>query len=308
MGRKPISLDIRTKIVTFRGQGLKLDAIWKAVRDPETELPDRRTVARYVKKYDELPDSVRQLDRPFEWHRLEEYGLPWEAGEWLLDLWFVAQESWLGTVPPEDPFLSVLTVRRVLWWWRLHLAAPEVERLGSAIARDVGKIDLILLAEQFVTRELAHHVLGEELYLADLEALIAYKPWVEERLETYRQAVKERRVPETRVRFDLIAQIKRVLLETDRGQPDHSELAALAEGGTGIRMCVRCEGSHMDRLLYNQREVCERLRIGRSTLQHLVAAGRIQAVRIGRSLRFTETELQRFVAELEAEAAATTDP
>ena len=54
-------------------------------------------------------------------------------------------------------------------------------------------------------------------------------------------------------------------------------------------------------LLLTEREACERLSLGRSTLRRLMAEGAIKGVHIGRSLRFPAEELARFVAELQAQ-------
>ena len=57
----------------------------------------------------------------------------------------------------------------------------------------------------------------------------------------------------------------------------------------------------MANLLLTEREACEQLHLGRSTLRRLMAEGTIKAVRIGRSLRFPAKEIERFVADLQAE-------
>ena len=57
----------------------------------------------------------------------------------------------------------------------------------------------------------------------------------------------------------------------------------------------------MANLLLTEREACEQLHLGRSTLRRLMAEGTIKAVRIGRSLRFPAKEIGRFVADLQTE-------
>ena len=57
----------------------------------------------------------------------------------------------------------------------------------------------------------------------------------------------------------------------------------------------------MDSLLLTEREACERLKLGRSTLRRLWAEGAIKPIKIGRSLRFLSSDLQRFVEEAVAE-------
>ena len=61
-------------------------------------------------------------------------------------------------------------------------------------------------------------------------------------------------------------------------------------------------GSGVKSLLLTERETCERLRLGRSTLRRLWAEGAIRPVKVGRSLRFPTAEVERFVTELQAQA------
>lgn len=57
------------------------------------------------------------------------------------------------------------------------------------------------------------------------------------------------------------------------------------------------------KLLVTEREACERLSVGRSTLRKLMAEGRIQGVHVGRCLRFHVSELARFAKEAMEQAA-----
>ena len=52
MGRRPIDAYTRSRIGILRGEGRKLDEIWDKVKDDNTGLPERRTVARYIKMFD----------------------------------------------------------------------------------------------------------------------------------------------------------------------------------------------------------------------------------------------------------------
>ena len=58
----------------------------------------------------------------------------------------------------------------------------------------------------------------------------------------------------------------------------------------------------MEQLLLTEKEACERLSLGRSTLRRLWAEGSIRPVKVGRSLRFPSAELARYVEELQAQA------
>ena len=59
--------------------------------------------------------------------------------------------------------------------------------------------------------------------------------------------------------------------------------------------------------LLNEAQAGHLLGISRSTLRRLMVQQRLRPVRIGRSVRFTTSELRRSVSELEAEAAAAND-
>lgn len=54
-------------------------------------------------------------------------------------------------------------------------------------------------------------------------------------------------------------------------------------------------------LLLTEKETCERLSLGRSTLRRLMAEGVIKGVHIGRALRFPAGELTRFVDDLQTQ-------
>jgi len=46
----------------------------------------------------------------------------------------------------------------------------------------------------------------------------------------------------------------------------------------------------------------QRLKLSRSTILRLLARNELKAVRVGRSLRFSDREVERFIAAREAEA------
>ena len=156
------------------------------------DLPSQRTMQRLVKdmrtRAANAPSPVKLLDQPFEWHRLEEHGLPWESGAYLLAMWaFTQDHSYFPEIPkhvvwqiPKESF------RQAKWWWRVHLAAP-----------DLCLLDVYWLANTFALREQAHDVLGIPFNVDDLQAFLANRPWVSTAaLERYREAIADGRIPQ----------------------------------------------------------------------------------------------------------------
>ena len=70
-----------------------------------------------------------------------------------------------------------------------------------------------------------------------------------------------------------------------------------AKGDGGYPDVIR-----LDRLLYNVREAAELLSIGRVKLYELVAAGRIESVRLDGSRKIPREALEEFVTQLRAES------
>ena len=189
MARPSISDPVRLEIKSWRATGRTIDAIEIAMQETrdagvvKTEMPGRGSIAKYSKQYDDLPQEKKKLDEFFEWHRLDEYGLPWEASAYVLELWRYALES--GVYPLKDTDVALPSVRQVRWWLRVHQADPDLDMSG-----------VLHLAGAFGMRELYHDLLEMPLELVDLGALLAYKPWRDdEHRQTYLKAIKEQRIP-----------------------------------------------------------------------------------------------------------------
>lgn len=58
----------------------------------------------------------------------------------------------------------------------------------------------------------------------------------------------------------------------------------------------------MPNLLYTEKHATEVTQLSRSTLRRLEREGRLRSVRVGRAVRYVPSELERFVAELQAQA------
>ena len=188
-------------IYSLRGQNKSIDQILEGIGDDKVS---RGTVAKYTKLFDNFDGTLRERYRPFEWHRLKDYELPWHSSAYLLDMWVRIQEYWADedrALPPTVPRLPP-TMRQVRWWWRVHLAVPD----------GANPLDIYLWAEHFVLREMFSEVLDSPLDMADLEAYLAYKPWAgPKNLLIYSQAIAEKRIPPLRQafhEFDLVKEIE----------------------------------------------------------------------------------------------------
>ena len=167
MGRPKSSPDQQIRAWNLREQrGYGPAAILKTLETEFDSPVSERTVKNWIHEFKVLSDEkAEDLDSPFEWHRVEEYGLPWKSGAFLLEVWKQLTRS------RQEPSTQMPTVRQARWWWRVHLAVPEV----------IDPMDVFYLAERFVFRELLIDVLGQPNNMRDLEAHLAYKPWVDER-------------------------------------------------------------------------------------------------------------------------------
>ena len=164
-------------------------ALWrKLVEQFGDKAKTERQVRRWIEHFKELDASTSGLDDPFEWHRLEEYGLPWQSGEFLLSLWARIRSGEIFKVALVESDLELIdesqhppipTVRQVRWWWSVHLAVPNVE-----------PIDVYFLAQRFVMRELERDVLATPLVVDDLEAHLAFRRWESDDLRRrYKEAI-----------------------------------------------------------------------------------------------------------------------
>jgi hypothetical protein len=169
---------------------------------------DRATIYRVCKN---MPDSP--LDEPFRWHKLEEYGIPWEASGFIMDMLNEVHKfrgfviKYKNELPFIVPARLIPTFREVIWWWRVHQATPE-------IPQQVGYLgDISELSNSFVVREMAHELLKLPLETADLEACLALKPWLnEERHSDYHEMVELGVVPPVNVEMeDMTSAIRRDL-------------------------------------------------------------------------------------------------
>lgn len=179
--------NVQLEIKTFRAEGLSIDGIIGSMSvarlDGFSAVPARRTVAKYAKEYDLLPDEVKALDAPFEWSKMDAYRLPASASQFILNMMYMLI---ITRKTPEAQQLPGPTVRQVQWWWKVSNGVPDLPN----------PIDTSCLADCFVARELLHHLCDLPLFTSDLDAIMVYQPWASnERWEAYEKAIEERRIP-----------------------------------------------------------------------------------------------------------------
>ena len=92
-----------------------------------------RTVTTWLQWFREVPEEEQEKDKPFLFHNMETYGMPWESYEEVLELVRRHAEE-----HDEEP-----TARQAKWMWRLM----KIESLRN------NRIELRKLASQFVQLE-----------------------------------------------------------------------------------------------------------------------------------------------------------
>ena len=74
----------------------------------DEEAPDLGSIESWISTFDEIPESERLKDGVFDWYKMEIYGLPWTASH-----------SLLSAIPLLKRLEDPLSVRCILWYWRL---------------------------------------------------------------------------------------------------------------------------------------------------------------------------------------------
>jgi hypothetical protein len=128
--------------------------------------PDERTIRRYINQFVRLDDQVKLLDAPFAWSRCEEYGLPWEAGAYIVGLCRRWLQGEVFFFHDEKMKLPIPTARHMRWAWRLHVVEPEME-----------DVDVWCIALQYSVRELIKVVFDEAQDFNDLDNALLFQPW-----------------------------------------------------------------------------------------------------------------------------------
>ena len=110
MSRPKSSVEQEAFIYEKYYSGLGPKAITRLLEQYFPEPLSLRTVERKCAEFKKGRTPQNELlNSPFQWERMDEVGIPWEAGQYLIALraWFVAQE-----IAP--------TFRQMKWCWRVH--------------------------------------------------------------------------------------------------------------------------------------------------------------------------------------------
>lgn len=194
-GRPRLTRGVRARIVQIRASDREhppsidaiLDRLQKEGIDP---LPARGSVHNVIREWEKQPEEVRRREFPFEWHRLEDARIPWEASSWILccqearlagQLDAVALDRRekeriaveLGINPASIVWHvvgAVFTNRLATWYWRIHWAAP-----------DLGPKDVQPLALLCAAQERMKDIVGTPMDITMLEEWLILRPDKERR-------------------------------------------------------------------------------------------------------------------------------
>jgi hypothetical protein len=166
---------------------------------PQQKIVSERTISTWLNAFKSLAATMLILDSPFQWHHMESYSIPWEASAYLTEILFnkmpsnnsPARITFPDSTPPQMILDSTsFTGRIAQWCWRVHLVAPEI---GTTVGQ---QSDVYHIAKQFAHRQMTADVLREQVDLKDLETILVYKPWLnDKRHQAYHQALYGEIVP-----------------------------------------------------------------------------------------------------------------
>ena len=77
-------------------------------RHPDS-IQSLKTITKWSTEFKNIPDKELALDAEFEWHRCEEYGIPWKDSGLILE--------WL------EAYIYPPSARTAIWIWRLTQTA-----------------------------------------------------------------------------------------------------------------------------------------------------------------------------------------
>ena len=171
MGRRPIDAYTRSRIGILRGEGKKLDEIWDKVKNVNTGLPERRTVARYIKMFDE--DILEETS----WGWLSDTSINKisDAG-FLLE----CKRAW-DTKLITDSSIGQFSERIAKWCWLINktygkFSYNDLFSIASSYAHEE-RIASIEKPKGLINSSVISPNLKINSVLNFLNGLLIYKPW-----------------------------------------------------------------------------------------------------------------------------------
>ena len=175
MSKRTRSLKQQTEAYKLFAKGLSQAEIHKNLLSEFANVSvSIRTIGNWISEFKSLPDELINLDTIFEWHKCEEYGIPWSASHKLLGLCYTCYEDQNKT--PSG--------REGLWWWRISQAAPELKN---------GQI--IQIGNDYANREIRSILQNFQESFKDLNTFITYKPYNQHRVREYNRALAVEDIP-----------------------------------------------------------------------------------------------------------------
>ena len=178
--RTPIA--IRLRVIQLRAQGLsyvkiedQLDSDVLAGRIPYA--PSTGTIFAIAKEWEGLPPTVRERDKPFTWHQIEQARIPWEGSEWALNCQVqllrtvrdrVRDETKGNSETESELVLATppMSNRLACWAWRVHQAAPDLSEMPA-----------LVLALRYASQELAADLgISMAIDVDDSDGWLALRP------------------------------------------------------------------------------------------------------------------------------------
>ena len=95
-----------------------------------------------------LPDNLAKEDKNFEWHKSQEYPIPWEASQTITQL-----------IDKKSP----ISVRSVKWLWRV-----------SQSNKNLTSQEIIKIAENYSKREIICLLNNKNIDFSDLNSELGY--------------------------------------------------------------------------------------------------------------------------------------
>ena len=173
--------------------------IWNELVLGKKQETVEKKIGRKLDEWDESSGSNNHdpLDEVFDWRRLPDIGLGWEASNVVLNLWAYDQKlsADRDRQHPGNDINIPATMRKALWWWKVHCATGEFKE-DQIDLLEIGRVQFVWsAAEVFWLADWYESRLGIPQDTSGNWAYLAYKPWRNaERRDEYERALDENRI------------------------------------------------------------------------------------------------------------------